>query len=450
MSTSAQPSASSVVASKGKTGGGKASAPEPIFYDVSELFHVSRASFRYYGIARTVMEIGAELKRADPAVRFVVYAPATRRFHEVDVRVTTGDAPLDIGLPPAARPIKLRHYAPERRALSRLAHRPFALAVRAANRWRWRAVTGRAAPIVNLNGRLLLSLARPKLMAEFLLATERGGERPRFRPVLYDMIPVRDANGGNVPDLPRFARKFLHDNAYAIERAERVATISAFTRDETSRAAERGLLPRPPAMVPIPLAHELRSGDGSPDLPPDLPERFVLGVGTAPGRKNLEGVLRALAILRERGRSVPHLVLAGAVRSRTRELLEGDEAASIRDRVVLIENPDQSSLVELYQRASALVIASFVEGWGLPLGEALWCGTPGLAADIPALNEVGGDLAHYFDPNDAAALAALIDRFANDPRALAAERERLANARERLRSWADVAADMAAFARATS
>ena len=444
---------------------------ERYFYDLSELFHISNSSFKYYGIARCVMEVGYELARSDPRARFVVYAPGDGRFHEVTPRVGQ-DSPnglIDPGLPVAARPIKMRAYDPGRGGGPIRAG--LVGVVGAVNRRRWRAASGAAGrprPI-DLDGEVVVSLARPKLMVDFLYRTLGRGERMRFRPLLHDLIPLheganregtdregadrgRGGREGNEPTgedsvaaLPRFARKFLHDNRYVIERSERIVANSRFTAGEIDRFVVRSLLPPPRAVSVVPLAHELREGRPVA-LPPDIPERFVLMVGTAPGRKNLETVLAALVRLHDGGRPVPALVLAGALRKRTTSLLAEDRFAAIRERVVCVVDPSQDVLVALYKRALALILPSFIEGWGLPLGEALWVGTPGLAADIPVLREVGGDLALYFDPAAPDELAALVDRVANDERALAERRMVVRGGRSTLRSWADVASGIARVA----
>lgn len=162
------------------------------------------------------------------------------------------------------------------------------------------------------------------------------------------------------------------------------------------------------------------------------------------GRKNLECVLEAMLQLHNTGRPVPMLLLAGAHRKRTVAYLNKPEIAPIKDKIQLILNPNQASLRLLYQKALALVIPSHMEGFGLPLGEALWVGTPALAAAVPALEEVGGDLAEYFDPSDPSELAALIDRMHTDPEAYEAVKDKVLRNHATLRSWKDVAADIIA------
>ena len=86
-----------------------------LYYDLSEQFLASGLKFKYYGISRTVMEVGFELARAEADVRFVIFSPAHERFFEVTPRIGA-DSPtgvLDPGLPPGATPIRMRYSFPK-------------------------------------------------------------------------------------------------------------------------------------------------------------------------------------------------------------------------------------------------------------------------------------------------------------------------------------------------
>ena len=61
-----------------------------LYYDLSELFLASGQKFKYYGISRTVMEVGFELAGMDADVRFVIFSPAHGRFFEVSPRTIRG------------------------------------------------------------------------------------------------------------------------------------------------------------------------------------------------------------------------------------------------------------------------------------------------------------------------------------------------------------------------
>ncbi|MCX7561848.1 glycosyltransferase [Sulfitobacter sp. F26204] len=409
-----------------------------LYYDLSEQFLASGLKFKYYGISRTVMEVGYELALSHADVRFVIFSPAHERFFEITPRIGA-ESPtgiLDPGLPPEATPIRMRYTFPKPNKLRDLLY-PFAVWVaRMINLRRWRSVPEGTAREVDLNGQTLVSLGRPKIMADYLTASARAGVRIKLNPLLHDMIPIYEFAHSSQT---MFCNNFTHDNHIVIKGSERLLTNSVFTKDEIERFSASGHLPAVPDVVPVPLSHELRPTD-EPVVQRGPSEPYVLCVGILTGRKNLECVMEALLHLHETGRKVPPLVLAGAQRKRTDSYLEQDRFDPIRARINIITNPNQAELRSLYEGALALAIPSRMEGWGLPLGEALWLGTPGLAStEALALKEVGGDLAQYFDPNAPEALAALIDDLQSNPEGYAALKTRIAASKGDLRTWKDVA-----------
>ena len=412
-----------------------------IYYDLSELFLSSGIKFKYYGIARTVMEVGYELARSSADVRFVVFSPAHDRFFEVTPRIGAASPTgvCDPNLPAAARPMRLRYSFPDPHKLRDAFYPAFRAVVQriCLNRWN-KAVPQGHAREVDLDGQVLVSFGRPKMMADYIVAMENRGVQMRFYPLLHDMIPLHEYDHTRQT---MFARNFAYDNKILISHAEKLLTNSVFTKTEVEAFSASGHLPAIPPVVPVLLPHELRPTDEPVQL--DLPdEPYLLSVGAMTGRKNLECILQAMLHLQATGRPVPMLVLAGAARKRTEDYLERPEFAAIKARVHFVLNPNQAELRTLYSKALALVIASHMEGFGLPLGEALWLGTPGLASTAPALREVGGDLADYFDPNDPQELAGLIDRLQSDPAAYAALKDKIAQGHASLRTWQNVAADI--------
>lgn len=409
------------------------------YYDLSELF-LAGQKFKYYGISRTVMEVGYELAQSPADVGFVVFSPGHGHFFEIFPRIgrVSPNGILDPGLPGEATPKRMRLSFP-RPNVVRDAFYPLLLkVVQQVNRRRWRVVPEGAARAVNLDGQTLVSLGRPKIMADYLLALERRGERPQFVPLLHDMIPLHEIAESRQSI---FSSNFAHDNHNVIRRSKALLTNSRFTKDEIESFAARGELPELPPITAVPLAHELRpTGESISKRGPDAP--YLMCVGTHTGRKNLECVLAAMMQLSDQGKSVPHLVLAGARRKRAEQYVDRPEFKPIRGRVHQVLNPNQSELRALYEGALALVIPSYMEGWGLPLGEALWVGTPGLSATAPALKEVGGDLARYFSPDNPEELADQIDRLQQDVADREALRARIVAERGSLRSWGHVADDI--------
>lgn len=159
---------------------------------------------------------------------------------------------------------------------------------------------------------------------------------------------------------------------------------------------------------------------------------FVLMVGAADRRKDIGTGLRAVGLLRESGVAV-EAVVVGSV--------SGEHVNVGWARVV--ERVTDSELAWLYGRALAVVVSSRHEGYGLPVVEALAFGTPVVAADLPALREVGGGAARYAPVGDAEAFARELAAILAQPEDA---RRRIGNAAEDARrltwdatAWATVA-----------
>ncbi len=135
-----------------------------------------------------------------------------------------------------------------------------------------------------------------------------------------------------------------------------------------------------------------------------LPEHYVIFVGTIEPRKNLVRLIEALQRLRDGGLSLPLVVvgqkgwLYGAFFRRLEEL-------EVRDSVLFPGYVPFDDLPALYSGATIAAMPSFYEGFGLPVLEAMACGTPVVSSDASSLPEFGGDAARYFDPHDVEALA---------------------------------------------
>lgn len=136
-----------------------------------------------------------------------------------------------------------------------------------------------------------------------------------------------------------------------------------------------------------------------------LPQRYILFLGTLEPRKNLLVLLDAYARLRALLPDTPPLVIAGAkgwyyesVFARVRSLgLE--RCITFAGYVARGEQPLWYACAELF------VYPSVYEGFGMPVVEALGCGTPTITSSVSSLPEAGGDLALAVDPHDAQGLA---------------------------------------------
>lgn len=143
-----------------------------------------------------------------------------------------------------------------------------------------------------------------------------------------------------------------------------------------------------------------------------LPERYALYLGSDKPHKNLDLLLRAWS------EPLPWpLVVAGV---RTGHLPSGGQS---REQVIYLGQVAEEQLPPLYSGARLFVFPSLYEGFGLPVLEAMACGTPVLCADRASLPEVGGAAAVYCDPTDPASLRGLVRSLAAAPERLAAMSE---------------------------
>lgn len=142
----------------------------------------------------------------------------------------------------------------------------------------------------------------------------------------------------------------------------------------------------------------------------DLPEKYLLYVGSIEARKNLLLVAKALKHLQE-----PISVVAIGKRTPYAQQVENYlRDNQLESRMTLLSNIPFRELPAFYQMATTFVYPSFFEGFGIPLLEALSCGVPAIGATGSCLEEAGGPRSLYVDPKDAVGLAEAIARTLND------------------------------------
>jgi len=138
-----------------------------------------------------------------------------------------------------------------------------------------------------------------------------------------------------------------------------------------------------------------------------LPERFMIHVGTIEPRKNLARLVEALQQLRDEGLSIPLFVVGG------KGWLYDDffrrlETSAVRDAVRFSGYVPSADLPILYSAATLAVMPSVYEGFGLPVLEAMACGTPMVSSHSSSLPELGGEAVRYFDPYEVEEMASAI------------------------------------------
>ena len=141
---------------------------------------------------------------------------------------------------------------------------------------------------------------------------------------------------------------------------------------------------------------------------------YVLYLGTLEPRKDVETLVAACERLWARRRARPDLVLAGGTGWKASPLHRRIARSAFRDKIHLAGYASRPQALELYRAAEVFVYPSLAEGFGLPVAEAMACGTPVVASDIEALREVAGDAALFAAPRDAAGFARDIERLLED------------------------------------
>lgn len=207
--------------------------------------------------------------------------------------------------------------------------------------------------------------------------------------------------------------------ASVAEALVRGATIIAVS-DATRREALRLLaLPSedvevlPPILSPTFSAHGDAGADDRVLRSRGVDGAYVLAVASLEPRKNIGRLLEAWTLLPEELRQTHQLVVVtadGWLQSKVRRRLD---AMSRSRSVVNVGHLPAGELAALYRRARVFVFPSLAEGFGLPVVEAMACGTPVVTSNRSSLPEVAGDAAVQVDPEDpdeiATAVAAVLE-----------------------------------------
>ncbi len=302
------------------------------------------------------------------------------------------------------------------------------------------------------------ALRTPRLGPRFEIREVRGtSERlgPRFGKLWWEQVALRQACAGKEIDLlhsPYFAAPLvpnlptvvtihdvipmvlphygssIHARAYlglvstAVRRGRAVITVSeAAKRDIVSALG-----------IPAERIHVIYNAvDGSLQQVRDaaalervrdahrITEDFVLYFGGFDERKNVARIVRAFQAARSSFHRPCQLVLAGSLNLVGQHPLYPDPRPLVRqlgleNQVIITGRISEEEKGALYSAASAFVFPSLYEGFGIPVLEAMACGTPVITSNSSALPEVAGDAALTVDPSSVEAIADAMIRLIND------------------------------------
>lgn len=252
-------------------------------------------------------------------------------------------------------------------------------------------------------------LTRPKVVGAFLRQTGA-----RFVVMIHDLIPI------DYPEYSRPREPARHEiRLKTVARyADSIIVPSHYVKETVCRHLTE-------LSVDIPVHTVLHGVDASHlhtrtmELDASLRDHlkgrpYFVCLGTIEPRKNHLLLLNVWRRLVERApSSAPVLVIVGKRGWENENILDLlDRAPALKGHIIECQSLPDTMVQTLLKGSSGLLFPSFVEGFGLPLAEALSMGVPALCSDIPVLREVGGCAASYIDPLDGPAWLDAIMRYA--------------------------------------
>lgn len=222
--------------------------------------------------------------------------------------------------------------------------------------------------------------------------------------MVYDMIHETYEEFINNPNYD----KFRLQKKRAILESDRILSISNATAYEIRRVYDSEFIP------PIDIVH-LAAGDNfriirNLDFRKFSPKPFFLYVG----RRNLYKDFSTLISAYANSSLISDYNLVAVGPEWTQEERLNLAELGIESKVILYSEICDRILSELYNCATAIVFPSLYEGFGIPLLEAMQCGCPIIASDIPTTREVAADVPFYFRSGDSALLSIMLKQISSD------------------------------------
>jgi len=202
----------------------------------------------------------------------------------------------------------------------------------------------------------------------------------------------------------------------AVQKADRIICVSQATADavtgytKTSLGDRLAIIPEGVSQQfyqPVPVGALEQTAEFI-----HTEEPFFLCAGSLNPRKNLPNVIQAFEQV---ANEIPHhLILTGGLGWESSPILERIRTSAVRPRIHLPGRVSDAELRGLYQRAAAFIYASLMEGFGLPILEAMASNCPVITSDLSSMPEVAGDAAFLVDPESPTEIAQAMSCLASD------------------------------------
>lgn len=233
---------------------------------------------------------------------------------------------------------------------------------------------------------------------------------------IKSVVTIHDLIFKRYPDQYAWADRRIYDwkFKYACQHADKIVAISESTKQDIVNFYQID-----PTKIEViyQSCHERFMQEKSPKLIEgvlqkyNLPEHYLLYVGSLIERKNLLGILQAYQHLSV-DCQVPLLVI-GEGRSYKEKILSYISQHQLSQKVIFLK-PDFDDLPALYQQAQIFIYPSYFEGFGIPILEALFSQTPVITSNCSSLPEAAGANAYLIDPQDSTQIAHGIEKILSD------------------------------------
>lgn len=200
-----------------------------------------------------------------------------------------------------------------------------------------------------------------------------------------------------------------------VKKAHFIITVS-----DATRRTILGLLDCPPEFIDvtpegIALNLSVDTNDGEHIFEKyHIPRNYLLSVGVIEKTKQVESIVKAFSLLDDSLQKDYAIVIAGNRGNAYKDVRDAVRDSKLEKKVFFLGYVQDNDLKYLYQKAKVFVFPSLIEGFGLPVLEAMGHRIPVIASDIPVIAEVAGDAAVLVDPHDITALRDAVSKVLQD------------------------------------
>ena len=173
-----------------------------------------------------------------------------------------------------------------------------------------------------------------------------------------------------------------------------------------------------------------------------IKQGFIFFCGVQYRHKNIHNLVKGFSLFKKQSHSAVKLILIGDSEGGSPEILKSIKDSAFSGEIMNLGHLGLPEAIWLMKKAAAFVFPSLYEGFGLPVAEALSCGIPVIASRLPAVLEIAGEAAVYFDPLRPEDIAEKIFMVMSDEKLIRELKEKSLKRSRELPSWEDVAENM--------